>query len=125
VCVLEYVFKREICFFHFEGEHEMSSQRKRKRSIVDDLFGSSLFEESDAFFGKSSGGGYSLSAVQTPEGTKVKAKVGKDADVDALRKQLQRQYPNAQIEIEGGRKQPLIRELSTKSLKKEDEKNQS
>jgi hypothetical protein len=103
----------------------MSSQKKRKRSIIDDLFGSSLFEESDAFFDKSSGGGYSVSVVQTPEGTKVKAKVGKDADVDALRKQLQRQYPNAQIEIEGGRKQPLIRELSTKSLKEEDEKNQS
>ncbi len=96
----------------------MSSQRKRKRSIIDELFGESLFDETKLFeeFPES---GYSISVTQTPEGTKVKAKVGKDTDANALRKQLESQYPNAQIEIEGGKKEPLIREISTKTLKKE------
>ena len=87
----------------------MTLQRKRKRNIIDELFDNSPFNES-------SGGGYSISVVQTPEGTKVKAKVGKDTDANALRKRLQQQYPNAQIEIEGGKKETLIREISTKEL---------
>lgn len=63
--------------------------------------------------------GYSISVIQTPEGTKVKAKVGKDTDVNTLRKRLERQYPNAKIEIEGGKQEPLIREISTKPLREE------
>lgn len=62
---------------------------------------------------------YSISVIQTPEGTKVKAKVGKDTDVNTLRKQLERQYPNAKIEIEGGKQEPLIREISTKPIREE------
>jgi hypothetical protein len=100
----------------------MSSQRKRRKSIIDDLFGGSIFEEMETFFDESSESGYSISVVQTPEGTKVKAKVGKDTDVDALRRKLQQQYPNAKIEIEGGRKEPLIREISTKTIKEEETK---
>jgi hypothetical protein len=101
----------------------MSTQRKRKRSIIDELFGGSFFDEAKLFeeFPES---GYSISVTQTPEGTKVKAKVGKDTDANALRKQLQRQYPNAQIEIESGKKEPLIREISTKTLKKENSEKQ-
>ncbi len=107
----------------------MSSKRKRRRSIIDELFGGSIFNEAETFFEKfpesgSSISGYSISVTQTPEGTKVKAKVGKDTDVNMLRKQLQQQYPNAEIEIEGGRKEPLIREISTKTLKKENENQQ-
>lgn len=63
--------------------------------------------------------GYSISVIQTPEGTKVKAKVGKDVDVNTLKKQLERQYPNAKIEIEGGKQEPLIREISTKPIHEE------
>ncbi|MGB9741068.1 MAG: hypothetical protein ACP5IM_04235 [Candidatus Bathyarchaeia archaeon] len=99
----------------------MSLQRKRRRSIIDELFGTSMFEE---FPEEASEGGYSISVVQTPEGTKVKAKVGKDVDVSSLRKQLQREYPNAQIEIEGGKTEPLIREISTKTFKKENQKEE-
>lgn len=90
--------------------------RKKKRSIIDELFGGSILHNTE-LLGKSSGSGYSISVVQTSEGTKVKAKVGKNADAGALRRQLQQQYPNAQIEIEGGR--PLIREISTKTFKQE------
>jgi len=96
----------------------MASQRKRKRSIIDELFGNSLFDETK-LLDEFPASGYSISVVQTPRGTKVKAKVGKDTDVNALKKQLQQQYPNAEIEIEGGRKEPLIKEISTKTIKKE------
>ena len=97
----------------------MSSRRKRKRSMIDELFGGSMFNEVETSFDKFPESGYSISVVQTQEGTKVKAKVGKNTDVNKLRKQLQQQYPNAEIEIEGG--EPLIREISTKTLKKENE----
>lgn len=96
----------------------MEFQKKRRKSIIDELFGTSLFED----FPEELEGGYSISVVQTPEGTKVKAKVGKDVDVNALKRQLQREYPNAQIEIEGGKSELLIREISTKKLRRENEK---
>jgi hypothetical protein len=90
---------------------------KKKHSIIDELLGGSLFNETDSLFGNSPTSGYSVSVVQTPEGTKVKAKIGKDTDAKALQKQLQQQYPNAKIEIEGGKTTPLIREISTKTIR--------
>jgi hypothetical protein len=97
--------------------------RKKKRSIMDELLGDSIFNDTKSLFGTSLGTGYSISVVQTPEGTKVEAKVGKNTDSSALKKQLQQQYPNAKIEIEGGKTTPLIREISTKTLKNEDKKH--
>jgi len=96
----------------------MAFQKKSKKSIIDTLFGTSIFKDLQEGFED----GYSISVVQTPEGTKVKAKVGKDVDANELKRQLQREYPNAQIEIEGGKTEPLIREISTKTLKNENEK---
>lgn len=96
----------------------MSSHKKRKRSIIEEFFRDSLFEETENL-SKFPTSGYSISVVQTPEGTKVRAKVGKDTDVNELKRQLQRQYPNAEIEIEGGKKEPLIKEISTKNTKNE------
>lgn len=102
----------------------MSDERKRRRRIIDELFGGSIFDEFERFFSEFSSnelaGGYSISVVQTPEGTKVKARVGKDVDVNALRRRLEQQYPGAQIEIEGGKREPLIKEISTKSIKDEE-----
>jgi len=95
--------------------------RKKKHSIIDELFGGSIFNDTESLFDKSPKTGYSISVVQTPEGTKVKAKIGKNTDATALRKQLQQQYPNAKIEIEGGK--PLIREISTKTLEHKNEEN--
>jgi len=101
----------------------MSSEKRRRRSLIDELFGGSLFDEMENLFKgleeTEFSGGYSISVIQTSEGTKVKAKVSKNVDVNALRKQLEKQYPNAQIEIEGGRQEPLIREVSTKPVKEE------
>ena len=100
-------------------------KRRRKKSVIDELFGSSPFGDFESFFDEFEGGsGYSISVVQTPTGTKVRAKVGKDTDVNALKRRLQRQYPNAEIEIEGGKSEPLIREISTKPIKEEGKKEE-
>jgi len=102
--------------------------RKKRKSLIDELFGGSVLEDFDSLFegfekGKGRQSGYSISVSQTPEGTTVHAKVGKDTDVSALRRQLQQQYPGGQIEIEGG--QPLIREISTRPIQEEvDEETQ-
>ena len=93
---------------------------KRKRSIIDDLFGG-FFDDLESSFDDFSGSGYSISVVQTPEGTKIRVKAGKDTDVNSLKRQLQQQYPNAEIEIEGGREEPLIKEVSTKNVVEEKE----
>ncbi|MEM0057757.1 MAG: hypothetical protein QXG58_02885 [Candidatus Bathyarchaeia archaeon] len=99
----------------------MSAEKRRRRSLIDEIFGGSLFDNMENLFKDLEetefSTGYSISVVQTPEGTRVKAKVGKDVDVNALRRQLEKQYPNAKIEIEGGRQEPLIREISTKPIK--------
>jgi hypothetical protein len=103
----------------------MSSSKRRKKSIIDDLFGGSIFDKGESLFDEPLTNGYSVSVVQTPEGTKVKAKVAKDTDPAEFRKQLQRKYPNAQIEIEGEREEPLIREISTKSLRKKSDERKT
>ena len=97
--------------------------KRRRRSIIDELFWDSLFDDLESSIEDLSGTGYSISVVQTPEGTRVKVRAGKDVDVSMLKRQLQMQYPNAKIEIEGGREEPLIKEISTKSLveKREEE----
>ena len=99
-------------------------RRKRRKSIFDELFGGSIFDEIDGFFKEFPEGelseGYSISITQTPEGTKVKARVGKNVDVNALERRLKQQYPGAKIEIEGGRREPLIREISTRPVRKEE-----
>jgi len=92
---------------------------KKKRSLIDELFGGSVFGETESFPET----GYSISVIQTPEGTKVKAKAGKNTDTGVLKRQLQQKYPNAKIEIEGGKAKPLIREISTKTLKHESEES--
>lgn len=97
----------------------MAQRRKPKKGIIDEFFSGSLFNE----FPLTGNDSYSISVVQTPEGTKVKAKVGKDVDVNALKKRLQEEYPKAEIEIEGGRKEPLIREISTKTMENEKSEN--
>ena len=98
------------------------SDKKKRKSFIDELFGGSLFDEMDDVFErfekKGISSGYSVSVTQTPEGTKVHAKAGKDTGVNELRRRLQQQYPGAQIEIEGGK--PLIREISTRPVEEEE-----
>lgn len=94
-----------------------------RKSIIDEFFGNSVSGDVETTFEELSEGGgfesgYSMNVVQTTEGTKVQAKVGKDINVNTLRKQLQQKYPGAKIEIEGGKSEPLIREISTIHIKK-------
>jgi hypothetical protein len=89
--------------------------------LIDELFSGSIFEDLDRLFEEDIGdSSYSVSVTQTPEGTKVYAKVGENVDADTLRRRLKEQYRGAQIEIEGGR--PLIREISTRPVEKEKRK---
>ncbi len=103
--------------------NSVKPQKRRRKSLIDELFGGSIFEDMEGIFTDipedEFSSGYSISVTQTPEGTKVRAKVGKDVDANALRRQLQKQYPGAKIEIEGGKSEPLIREISTKPIKEE------
>lgn len=97
------------------------SNKKRRKSFIDKFFEGSLFDESEEFFEefeRGMGSGYSISVTQTPEGTKVHAKVSGDVDAGELKRKLQQQYPGAHIEIEGGK--PLIKEISTKSVDEEE-----
>ena len=104
-----------------EGEASMS--RKKRKGLIDELFGGSPLEDFEELFEDSEDrkrqSSYSISVSQTPQGTKARAKAGKDTDVNAWRRQLQQQYPGAQIEIEGG--QPLIREISTRQVEEDQE----
>lgn len=101
------------------------SRKTRKKSPFDYLFDSSLFEDVEKIFERMEesaglGTGYSINVIRGPEGTKVYVKASGDTDVASLRRQLQQQYPGAEIHVEGGK--PLIREISTKPLKsKKDE----
>lgn len=108
----------------------MSQREKRRgRSLIDEFFGGRFFEDVESllkdFTEDAFRGGYSISVIQTPEGTRVKAKVSKDVDANALRKQLERQYPGAKIEIEGGKQEPLIREISTKPIREEETREET
>lgn len=84
-----------------------------------------MFNDTESLFEDFPQTGYSISVVQTPEGTKVKAKIGKNTDANLIKKQLQEQYPDSKIEIEGGKTIPLIREISTKTLKPGDKKREN
>jgi len=108
----------------------VAHKKRKRKSIIDEFFGKPSFGDMETAFeelSESSGleGGYSINVVQTAEGTKVHAKVGKDVNVGTLRKQLQQKYPDAKIEIEGGKSEPLIREISTKPIKKEKEDDET
>jgi len=87
---------------------------------MDRSFGGTLFDEMDELFENGTmSSGYVINVTQTPEGTKVHAKVGKSTEANELKSRLQQQYPNTQIEIEGGRS--LIREVSPQLV--EEKKN--
>jgi len=108
-------------------EGKATSYKKRRKSLMDEFFGGSLFGEMDEVSKRFEKGerssGYSISVTQTPEGTKVHAKGGKDTDVGELRRRLTQQYPGAQIEIEGGK--PLIREISTRPVEENEKESSS
>jgi hypothetical protein len=103
---------------------ETMPPKEKKKRPPHRLFGGSIFNNIEQMFKTTGnhgieGGGYSIQVTQTPEGTKVYAKIGKNADQTKIRQQLEKKYPGATIQIEGGR--PLIKEISTKPVKPEKE----
>jgi hypothetical protein len=99
--------------------------KRKRRSLIDEFLGGSIFEEVERLFDEEDLGesSYSISVTQTPEGTRVYAKVGENVDVGELRRRLEEQYPGALIKIEGGR--PLIREISTRPVEEEKREKKS
>ncbi|MEM1537943.1 MAG: hypothetical protein QXQ28_04090 [Candidatus Nezhaarchaeales archaeon] len=85
----------------------------KRKSLFRDLFSS--FDEFDELFESTFKdiqgleGGYSIEVTQSAGRTVVKAKVGKDVSVQELRRELEEQYPGAEIIIEGGK--PSIEEI--------------
>ncbi|MGQ4916030.1 MAG: hypothetical protein ACP6IU_14960 [Candidatus Asgardarchaeia archaeon] len=76
-------------------------KKKRPKSFFDEIFGS-FFSDFDSLFEKGFTGssGYSIQVTYTNEGPVVRAKIYGDADKDAIKAQLQQEYPNAKIIIE-------------------------
>ncbi|MGQ4892174.1 MAG: hypothetical protein ACP6IP_06760 [Candidatus Njordarchaeia archaeon] len=98
----------------------MSSKRRKRFSLFDDIF-EDFFSDFDDLFGNIGGmtGGYSISVMQTPEGTVVQATIGDDVDPEEFRKQLEQRYPGAKIIIRGGKS---IKKIERVSEEKEEEK---
>lgn len=103
------------------------ARREKRRSLFDLFFGKSLLSDVEEIFRRLEEEplteGYSISVTQGPEGTKVYVKAGRNTDIEALRKELQQRYPDAEIQIEGGK--PLIREVSTTPSKEKEKGKKS
>ncbi|MEM1545293.1 MAG: hypothetical protein QXY40_00930 [Candidatus Methanomethylicia archaeon] len=97
---------------------ELTMERKRRKTIFDEFFGESIFKDLENIFeeGFPVRGGYSISIQQVGGKTIVNAKVSEEVDVEQLEKELRRKYPNAQINIEGGK--PRIREVTEEKEEK-------
>jgi len=86
-------------------------KRKKRKSLFDDLFGFSLFEDmEDIFegffsdFGEEGlSGSYSIQVTYTDEGPVVYAELSDDIDANKFRKMLEQKYPGAKIVIKGGK----------------------
>ena len=91
-------------------------ERKRK-SLFEEFLSMDVFEEFDRLFKSlpKTGAGYSITVSQTGGKTVVKAKVSGNISQTEIRRELEAQYPGAEIIIEGGK--PLIEEVEVKRLK--------
>jgi hypothetical protein len=70
---------------------------RKKKDFIEEIFDKLLKE--DFKFGNM--GGYSISIFQEGGRTKIYVKAGKNVDVYKLKKDLEEQYPGAEIYIEG------------------------
>ncbi|MEM2264854.1 MAG: hypothetical protein QW755_02740 [Nitrososphaerota archaeon] len=97
--------------------------KKKKRSIFDDLFDFSIFDEFEEMFEEGSLGesGYYINVTQVNGKTKVYVKAGENVDTYALKEDLKRKYPGAEIIIEG--EKPLLEEIKIEDIKKEEDKD--
>lgn len=84
--------------------------KRKRRSIFDDWFGSSIFDELEDMFDKAFSsleggltGSYSIQVTYTDKGPVVYAELSDDMDADEFRKMLEQKYPGAKIVIKGGK----------------------
>ena len=91
-------------------------ERKRK-SLFEEFFSTDIFGEFDRLFESlpKAGAGYSITVSQRGGKTVVKAKISGNVSQAEIKKELEAQYPGAEIIVEGGK--PLIEEVEVKSLK--------
>ncbi len=96
---------------------DLTVMKERRRSPFEEFFKGSLFEGFEELFKAGEfEGGYSISVVQSGGKTHVNVKAGKGVDIAKLKEDLRRQYPRAEIVIEG--EEPLVREVSEKEEKR-------
>lgn len=95
--------------------------RKKKKSIFDELFDFSIFDEFEEMFkgGELGESGYYINVTQKNGKTTVYVKAGENVDIAALKQDLKRQYPGAEIIIEG--EKPLLEEIKIEPIEKKEE----
>lgn len=105
---------------------------KKKKDPFEDLF-KEFFEDFDLESLPSISGGYSISITSSGGKTLIHVKADKNVDVSKLRKELESQYPGAEIIIEGGKiqieegkeekgisRKPLIEVIEEKKISEEE-----
>jgi hypothetical protein len=95
--------------------------KRKKKSIFDELFDFSIFDEFEEMFNEESLGesGYYINVTQTNGKTKVYVKAGENVDIASLKEDLKRKYPGAEIIIEG--EKPLLEEIKIEPIEKKEE----
>jgi hypothetical protein len=95
--------------------------KRKKKSIFDELFDFSIFDEFEEMFNEESLGesGYYINVTQTNGKTKVYVKAGENVDIASLKEDLKRRYPGAEIIIEG--EKPLLEEIKIEPIEKKEE----
>ena len=95
--------------------------KRKKKSIFDELFDFSIFDEFEEMFNEESLGesGYYINVTQTNGKTKVYVKAGENVDIASLKEDLKRRYPRAEIIIEG--EKPLLEEIKIEPIEKKEE----
>ncbi len=100
----------------------MSEKRRKKHGLgFFDFFEDDFLSSEKSRSAASSG--YSISVTYGGDGKPIiRVKTQGNVDKTALKSQLKKKYPDAKIE--GLSEEPLIRELSTRTLKHEEKKGQ-
>lgn len=103
-------------------------RKKKRRSILDEFFEGlegdlSRFKGLEPSMLRELEGEYSVSVTQSGGRTIVRARIGKGVDRAKFRDDLERQYPGAEIIIEGG--EPLIKEIGEVEEKTKERKKKT
>jgi hypothetical protein len=105
-----------VAVLSFLSGYEMPEKRKKRGFDISNFFDDNFML--DDSIGSESSSGYSISVTYGNDGKPVvKVQTQGKIDKTALKNELKKKYPDA--EIEGLANEPLIKEISTKTLKPE------